>query len=76
MFGLSARYTVALMAMMGFIISFGMKCNLSAAKSEREKSYNRTVHEHPVSSHPFSFSNLSIRTNLIVIEKSITDTGL
>ncbi|XP_031624157.1 vesicular glutamate transporter 1 [Contarinia nasturtii] len=31
---LSARYTVAFMAMMGFIISFGMKCNLSAAKSE------------------------------------------
>lgn len=43
MFGLSARYTVALMAMMGFIISFGMKCNLSAAKSEREKSYNKTM---------------------------------
>lgn len=50
-FGMSARYTVAFMAMMGFIISFGMKCNLSAAKSEREKSYNRTVHEHPVSPH-------------------------
>lgn len=47
--GLSARYTVAFMAMMGFIISFGMKCNLSAAKSEREKTYNQTVHSHPVS---------------------------
>lgn len=43
LFGLSARYTVAIMAMMGFIISFGMKCNLSAAKSEREKSYNKTL---------------------------------
>lgn len=49
LFGLSARYTVAFMAMMGFIISFGMKCNLSAAKSEREKTYNQTVHSHPVS---------------------------
>lgn len=39
MCGLSARYTVAFMAMMGFIISFGMKCNLSAAKSERERIY-------------------------------------
>lgn len=36
LFGLSARYTVALMAMMGFIISFGMKCNLSPAKMERD----------------------------------------
>lgn len=36
-YGLSARYTVAVMAMMGFIISFGMKCNLSAAKSELQK---------------------------------------
>lgn len=36
LFGLSARYTVAFMAMMGFIISFGMKCNLSPAKMERD----------------------------------------
>lgn len=43
MCGLSARYTVALMAMMGFIISFGMKCNLSAAKSEREKLYHKSA---------------------------------
>lgn len=47
--GMSARYTVAFMAMMGFIISFGMKCNLSAAKAEREKIYNITVHTHQVS---------------------------
>lgn len=40
--GLSARYTVAFMAMMGFIISFGMKCNLSAAKSERERIYRES----------------------------------
>lgn len=39
LFGLSARYTVALMAMMGFIVSFGMKCNMSAAKLERNRSY-------------------------------------
>lgn len=31
-FGLSARYTVAIMAMIGFIISFGMKNNVSTAK--------------------------------------------
>lgn len=37
LFGLSARYTVAFMAMAGFIISFGMKCNLGAAKAEREQ---------------------------------------
>lgn len=43
LFGLSARYTVAVMAMMGFIISFGMKCNLSAAKPEREKIFNKTL---------------------------------
>lgn len=43
-YGMSARYTVAFMAMMGFIISFGMKCNLSAAKPEREKTYNETMH--------------------------------
>lgn len=36
LFGLSARYTVAFMTMMGFIISFGMKCNLGAAKAQRE----------------------------------------
>lgn len=42
-FGLSARFTVAFMAMLGFIISFGMKCNLSAAKPEREKTYNETL---------------------------------
>lgn len=36
LFGLSARYTVAFMAMMGFIISFGMKCNLGAAKAQRD----------------------------------------
>lgn len=48
-YGLSARYTVAFMAMTGFIISFGMKCNLSAAKPEREKDYNETIHAHPVS---------------------------
>lgn len=47
--GMSARYTVAFMAMMGFIISFGMKCNLSAAKPERENTYNKTIHQHPVS---------------------------
>lgn len=41
--GISTRYTVALMTMMGFIISFGMKCNMSAAKSEREKLYNHTT---------------------------------
>lgn len=44
-FGWTARYTVAFMAMMGFIISFGMKCNLSAAKAEREKIYNISRHE-------------------------------
>lgn len=37
LFGLSARFTVAFMAMMGFIISFGMKCNLSPAKMERDR---------------------------------------
>ncbi|XP_055304894.1 vesicular glutamate transporter 3-like isoform X2 [Sitodiplosis mosellana] len=40
--GFSARYTVAFMAMLGFVISFGMKCNLSAAKSERVRMYNAT----------------------------------
>ncbi len=43
--GMSARYTVAFMAMMGFIISFGMKCNMSAAKPEREKLYNASIHQ-------------------------------
>lgn len=56
--GMSARYTVALMAMMGFIISFGMKCNMSPAKAEREKTYNKTIHQHPVSkSSKFFFFN-------------------
>lgn len=31
-FGLTARYTVSIMAMIGFIISFGMKNNVSTAK--------------------------------------------
>lgn len=35
--GLSARYTVALLTCVGFIISFGMRCNLGMAKLEREK---------------------------------------
>lgn len=42
-FGLSARYTVAFMAMMGFIISFGMKCNLGAAKAQRESDAANSV---------------------------------
>lgn len=42
--GMSARYTVAFMAMMGFIISFGMKCNMSAAKAEREKIFDAIKH--------------------------------
>lgn len=42
-YGMSARYTVAFMAMMGFIISFGMKCNLPAAKPERAKEFNETM---------------------------------
>lgn len=29
---LSARYTVAMMTSLGFIISFGIRCNLSMAK--------------------------------------------
>lgn len=36
-FGLSARYTVSVMAMMGFIISFGMRCNMGMAKLEKER---------------------------------------
>lgn len=37
-FGLSARYTVSVMAMVGFIISFGMKNNVSTAKLARSLS--------------------------------------
>lgn len=37
MFGLSARYTVSVMAMLGFIISFGMRCNMGMAKLEKER---------------------------------------
>lgn len=36
-FGLSARYTVSVMAMLGFIISFGMRCNMGMAKLEKER---------------------------------------
>lgn len=64
LFGLSARYTVALMAMMGFIISFGMKCNLSAAKPERERSFDKTLHSNHVSSTSFFFLNFSSSFNL------------
>ncbi|KAJ6639784.1 Vesicular glutamate transporter 2 [Pseudolycoriella hygida] len=35
LFGLSARYTVAFMAMIAFIVKFGMRCNLGAAKLEK-----------------------------------------
>lgn len=35
LFGLSARYTVSVMAMFGFIISFGIKNNVSTAKTLR-----------------------------------------
>lgn len=34
--GLSARFTVAVMAMLGFIISFGIKNNVSTAKTVRK----------------------------------------
>lgn len=37
LFGLSARYTVSVMAMLGFIISFGMRCNMGMAKLEKER---------------------------------------
>lgn len=33
---MSARYTIALMACIGFMISFGMRCNMSAAKLKGE----------------------------------------
>lgn len=36
LFGLSGRYTVAVMAMLGFIISFGIKNNVSTAKTLRK----------------------------------------
>lgn len=37
LFGLSARYTVSVMAMLGFIIQFGMRCNMGMAKLEKER---------------------------------------
>lgn len=33
---LSQRYTIALMACLGFIISFGMRCNMGMAKLQLE----------------------------------------
>lgn len=33
---LSQRYTVALMACLGFVISFGMRCNMGMAKLQLE----------------------------------------
>lgn len=33
---LSQRYTIAMMACMGFIISFGMRCNMGMAKLQLE----------------------------------------
>ena len=32
---LTQRYTIAMMACMGFIISFGMRCNMGMAKLQR-----------------------------------------
>lgn len=38
---LSQRYTIAMMACMGFIISFGMRCNMGMAKLELEGKVKR-----------------------------------
>lgn len=36
---LPARYTIAVMACVGFMISFGMRCNMSAAKLKGEQNH-------------------------------------
>lgn len=36
----SVRYTIALMACLGFIVSFGMRCNMGMAKLQFENSNN------------------------------------
>lgn len=38
---LSQRYTVALMACLGFVISFGMRCNMGMAKLQLEHKVSR-----------------------------------
>lgn len=37
---LTARYTVSVLTCVGFIISFGMRCNLGMAKLKRENEVN------------------------------------
>jgi hypothetical protein len=39
---LSQRYTIALMACLGFIISFGMRCNMGMAKLQLEHHVSNT----------------------------------
>lgn len=38
---LSQRYTIALMACLGFVISFGMRCNMGMAKLQLENKVSR-----------------------------------
>ncbi|XP_018790158.1 PREDICTED: vesicular glutamate transporter 1 [Bactrocera latifrons] len=38
---LPARYTIAVMACVGFMISFGMRCNMSAAKLKGEQNHTK-----------------------------------
>jgi MFS transporter, ACS family, solute carrier family 17 (sodium-dependent inorganic phosphate cotransporter), member 6/7/8 len=38
---LTQRYTIALMACLGFVISFGMRCNMGMAKLQLENKVSR-----------------------------------